>query len=392
MMPLLLAPLGLLALLALAIPLLLHLVRRLQLTDTPFAALRWVSERHQPQRRLRLERPWLLLLRVLLFAALALLLAQPVLESRQGDAGADWVVVAPGADLGAARAHVGDGAQWHWLAPGFPALTDTPTSLVTPTSSLLRELDARAPASARLRIVVPARLGGLDGERLRLRHAFDWIVVPGQSPAVAPANPVSHDLVVRHDRAHDGAVDYLRAAVAAWNVRAPGCCTLDVQPLTQPLPADARWLIWLAPELPTAIRAWVERGGVALVTQGVQDDVAAQVLWRDADGAALARERNVGSGRLILVPTAFDPAHLPLLLDGDFPERLYSALRGPQPAPTHAAATAVEAVADSTPAPTGARAFGQSLRALDPWLALLISALLFAERWLATRRRGAGHP
>ena len=58
----LLAPLGLAALAALALPLLIHLVRRLQLVDTEFAALRWISPRAQPRRRLRFERPWLLLL------------------------------------------------------------------------------------------------------------------------------------------------------------------------------------------------------------------------------------------------------------------------------------------------------------------------------------------
>ena len=41
----LLAPLGLAALAALALPLLIHLVRRLQLVDTEFAALRWISPR-----------------------------------------------------------------------------------------------------------------------------------------------------------------------------------------------------------------------------------------------------------------------------------------------------------------------------------------------------------
>ena len=61
----LLAPLGLAALAALALPLLIHLIRRLELTATEFAALRWISKRVTPRRRLRFERPWLLLLRLL---------------------------------------------------------------------------------------------------------------------------------------------------------------------------------------------------------------------------------------------------------------------------------------------------------------------------------------
>ncbi|HEY6943337.1 BatA domain-containing protein, partial [Dokdonella sp.] len=74
----LLAPLGLVALAAWALPILVHLVRRLQLERTEFAALRWIAVDAQPRRRVRFERPWLLLVRLLLLAALALLLAQPV--------------------------------------------------------------------------------------------------------------------------------------------------------------------------------------------------------------------------------------------------------------------------------------------------------------------------
>src|SRR5690606_3770281 len=73
----LLAPLGLFALAALALPILVHLVRRIELHATEFAALRWISARVPPRRRIRFERPWLLLLRLLLVALLALLLARP---------------------------------------------------------------------------------------------------------------------------------------------------------------------------------------------------------------------------------------------------------------------------------------------------------------------------
>ena len=76
----LLAPVGLAALAACALPILIHLVRRLQLERTEFAALRWIGAESPPRRRIRFERPWLLLVRLLLLVALALLLARPVLE------------------------------------------------------------------------------------------------------------------------------------------------------------------------------------------------------------------------------------------------------------------------------------------------------------------------
>jgi hypothetical protein len=104
------------------VPLLIHLVRRLQLIDTEFAALRWISSRAQPRRRVRFERPWLLLIRLALLALLALLLARLVSLAPSADTSADWIAVAPGADLGAARTRIGTGSEWHWLAPGFPRI------------------------------------------------------------------------------------------------------------------------------------------------------------------------------------------------------------------------------------------------------------------------------
>jgi len=76
----LLAPLGLAALVALGVPILIHLVRRIELRTTEFAALRWISDRIRPRRRIRFERPWLLALRLLLLALVAVLLARPVLD------------------------------------------------------------------------------------------------------------------------------------------------------------------------------------------------------------------------------------------------------------------------------------------------------------------------
>jgi hypothetical protein len=48
----LLQPLALFALLALALPVLIHLTRRSEQRPTPFAALRWLDARVRPRRRL----------------------------------------------------------------------------------------------------------------------------------------------------------------------------------------------------------------------------------------------------------------------------------------------------------------------------------------------------
>ena len=90
----LLAPAALAALVALLLPLLLHLARRDATRPTPFAALRWLRERPRPRRRLRFDDWSLLLVRLLLLGLLALWLAWPV----QHDASppSHWTVVSPG--------------------------------------------------------------------------------------------------------------------------------------------------------------------------------------------------------------------------------------------------------------------------------------------------------
>jgi hypothetical protein len=124
----------------------------------------------------------------------------------------EWIAVAPGADLGAARTRIGSGSEWHWLAPGFPRIDANAAPSATPTASLLRELDARMPAGSVLRVVVPETLGGLDGERAHLAHALDWIVVPGQSPSAPDA---AREPVVLHVRYADDEATRSRTCAAS---------------------------------------------------------------------------------------------------------------------------------------------------------------------------------
>src|SRR5580765_6643254 len=218
----LLAPLGLAALAALALPLLIHLIRRLELRTTDFAALRWISERTRPQRRLRFERPWLLLLRVALLAMLALLLARPVWQGVAGSA-RPWVVVTPGVALADAHGTAGAvDAEWHWLAPRFPHADEAVTTSGIPIASLLRELDAQLPAGVPLTAIVPEQLGGLDGERPRLSRAVDWRIVPGRMAEVAPPSTDRIRIAARYASDAEASLRYLRAVVVAWNQSEPG--------------------------------------------------------------------------------------------------------------------------------------------------------------------------
>lgn len=383
----LLAPFGLVALAALALPLLIHLVRRLELASTEFAALRWIVERVRPQRRLRFERPWLLLLRLLLLALLALLLARPVWN---GDAPASrpWVVVAPGADLSAARTVASDlDAQWHWLSPGFPRTDEAVPSGDAPVASLLRELDAELPSARNLTVIVPAQLDGLDGERPRLSREIGWRIVSGSAAAAPLPSPAPVRLAVRYAAQSESSLHYLRAAVAAWNLREPGRYRFDAQPsevpIDEPIDDASTWLVWLAPRS-TALERWLERGGTALVTDSA--DAGGEPLWRDASGRVLARSASDGRGRTIGLSAALTPAGLPLLLDADFPDRLRAAFEGAPAAPTRAPAAAARPRHDADLHAASLRSTAHA-RPLDPWLASLIAVLFLLERIVATRAR-----
>ena len=70
-------PAGLAALAALLLPLLIHLARRDQQQLIDFAALRWLAAKPRPRHRIRFDEWPLLLVRLLLLALLAGLLARP---------------------------------------------------------------------------------------------------------------------------------------------------------------------------------------------------------------------------------------------------------------------------------------------------------------------------
>jgi hypothetical protein len=381
---LLLAPLGLAALAALALPLLIHLVRRLELRRTEFPALRWIAERARPRRRLRFERPWLLLVRLALLAALALLLARPVLVDAPQAATDAWLLLAPGADRAAARAAVPDlDAQGRWLAPGFPALDTPPPSGEVPLASLLRELDATLPKDAVPTFIVPSELAGLDGERAHLAHASTWRIVPGRMAAAAAAAATPIRFAVRYAPEAAASAVYLQAAVAAWNVREPGRYQLDAQPLTAPIPSDAHWLAWLGAPPSAQATTWIENGGTALLTN--RSAAQGEPLWRDDDGRVLARSESIGRGRALALSGALSPADLPLLPDAAFPERLLAALQPLQP-PTRAMAAAVAPRREAAAAAQNGLPAASQVRPLDTALASLIALLFVVERLVATRR------
>jgi hypothetical protein len=387
--------------------LLIHLARRSEQRPTDFAALRWLRQKPKPRHRIRFDEWPLLLLRLLLLALLAFWLAQPVLYGAADRS--PRVAVVPGVDAAALRgAQLPADARWLWLAPGFPDFKDPPPKQPQPppVSSLLRQLDAELPADAPLTVFVPEEIDGTDAQRPRLSRAVDWRAVErrvverrddaGTTAEREPVQPAPLSVTVRHGEDRTAALRYLRAAAAAWSTPAADTPSTATAPLTkmsvaaaaQPIDADARQLIWLVPgPLPAAVMSWVNAGGTALVNAETTFPPTKTMtpLWRADDGTVLVEGAASGQGRLLRLTRALQPQAMPQLLEPDFPQRL-RALFEPAPQPPGRVDAATHAPL------TGAAAYPQPPRNLQPWLALLIALLFACERWLATRRHRAVAP
>lgn len=371
-----LLPAGLFGLLALALPLLIHLIRRPPTETVSFAALRWLGDVARPQRQWRLRQWLLLLLRLLLLTALALLLAEPVRMAGTLDERVRAVSpVLP------APAPV-QGLRDVWLAEGFPAISaDVPVPPDNqPSSSLLRQLDAQLAPGAALQVLVPAALDGTDGQRPQLSRAVDWQVqaATDTAPVEAARAAAAPRIVLRHDGsdAHGASLRVWQAVASAWQVDA------DIAALETPLPTLAAdsVLVWLADAaLPQAAQAHRQHGGRVVHATPISDTRPA--LLDNGQGQPLLA--NTGPG-LFQLGLPLDPAAVPRVLEADFPARLLAAL---QPGVQARRADAGEH------APlTGAPAlFAPSPQPWAPMLIVLIAVLLLLERAVASwpRREAA---
>ena len=379
MTPVLLFPAGLAALAALVIPLILHLRRRTEETPIAFAALRWLDPRPRPRRKLRFDEWLLLIVRLLLIAMVALLIARPAAYGLE-DARAR-VLVAPGVDARRVLARAEAENEVRWIAPGFPtADTPVPTHGAS-LASLIRQYDAELPHGTPLTIVVPEIIAGADGDRMRLTRPVRWTVVAGATPperGVAAATPF---LDVRHPAGAPGGLRYFRAAAGAW--AASGTAPRFASGSGDAPPSRERTLVWLKPGvLPDAIGRWIDGGGTALLAAETRVAMpgATQPIWRDALGVPLVEGASSGRGRILRLTRPLTPSAMPQLLDPDFPDRLRAALAEPSPAPDRVAASAYAPEGGVTPYPIPPRD-------LAPWLAIAIAAAFLLERWLANARR-----
>ncbi|WP_296721044.1 BatA domain-containing protein [Erythrobacter sp.] len=376
MTPLLMVPLGLAALAALAVPLLIHLRRRTEEVPLEFAAMRWLDARPRPRRKLQFDELLLLALRLLLIALLALLLARPAVLGWEDES--PRIIAAAGVDPAAAREVAGPDTDVRWIAPGFPELDTAAPTVRAQTSSLIRQFDAELPPGAPLTILVPPVLDGVDAERLRLTRKVTWRIVENGTPTAPSAAPTAPVLSVRHPEGQDSAVRYFRAAAQAWSDKP----RFDAGTGTA-LPPRASVLVWLQPgPVPQAVTDWISEGGTALLgsTAEIAMPAASQALWSDAMGRTLVEGGPLGAGRIMRFTLPLVPAQMPNVLAPGFAATLRDLVAEPASPPARVSAAAF------APA-TGAAPYALPPRELLAWLGVLIALAFLAERLLATRRR-----
>jgi hypothetical protein len=375
MTPTLLLPLGLAALGAILVPLVLHLARRTEQRPTDFAALRWLRQKPRPRHRPKFDELLLLATRILLLALVAVFLAGPALLNTQ-DA-TPVIAFAPGVD----RASMARDAKARaiWLAPGFPPIETPAPPDAVPIGSLIRQLDTQTAATAPLTLVVPATLDGADAERPRVSHRVRWHIARGAVPASKPA-PSPLRLTLRTDTAHATGARYIRAAAAALGL------ATDAGDPARGLPKPTTALIWLASgPLPAAVTRWIEHGGTALVASDTVIEAGPTVpAWRDETGRPLVETRSQGKGHVARLLQPLGPITMPALVEPAFPKAL-AELLAPAPPPMRVEASAYR------PLPGGLPPASQS-DDLRPWFALAIAAAWLVERWLATRAKRAIAP
>lgn len=380
----LLLPAGLFALTALLLPILLHLARRDLQQPLTFAAMRWLAGKVQPRNRLRFDDVPLLLLRLLLLALAASWLAQPVL--RDAPARRSQVVVIPGISPATVAAQaLPKTANIRWLAPGFPALTSAASTTVQPISSLLRQLDSQLPPGDPLIVLAPPQFDGADAQPPVLSRPVDWRIVQGHAPAAGAATATpALPLDVHSDAAHRAQARYLLAVAQAW--ASAGTRVSRHAAVADALPRDHKTTVaWLADGAPPNILLdWAATGGTLLLSKDTALPNGSTVLplWRDATGDVLLQGAAHGRGRLLRFTRPLTPAAMPVLLEGEFPQRLGAALQAP-------AAAASRTDARFYRLQTGAVAPPQTPRTLQPWLALLIALVFLCERWRAAGQREA---
>ena len=359
-------PLGLASLAALLVPLIIHLARRRAEQPIRVGSLRHLPATAAPRRaRWRFTEPWLLAVRLLVLALLALFIARLFLRGDPPERGPVSILVVPSG--------VPEDSLRRFL-PAFDSVLAAGAELRrTPMADLwseIAELDAALPPGSTMSIAAPIELR-LTGVRPALGSSVALHRIPTPASSVpAPVAPTSRTLrvVVAADSAH--VVQAQRVAAAFRAVAELRGDSLELVE-TATVPAGDAWIVWLSDADPTPGHLAAVAAGATLLT--------ARVPGTKAVPRSISVEP-VERGLVIIVPPLGAPS-----LDGTFPglvARIW-------PDPTRLAPTdsPLRRVAASQLQP----AHGSTARTAaprtepGPVLLVLAFALFLVERWLAHR-------
>ena len=410
----LLTPGWLLGLVALSVPVALHLWSRRGGRPIRVGSIQLLLGAPPATRRSwAVQDPVLLLVRCAVLAVLTFALAAPYWAPRIGSE-SRWALVAD------------DVAGRNVLVDSLARVGLTVYPMDRPRSSLdrpqnlwsaLSEADRAAPPGTRFDLFAPQRLRYFRGVRPPIDARVEWHAreaVAGLSSAPSPRRTARLvTMVVDASRTEDAR--YVRAAIEAA-ARATGVAAIVTM---GPASGPADWIVWLsARPVPAAVLERVSRGAILLTDAGSaapherrsrillvdrptdawlarrSDEAdAGATLWSDGSGRPLLTVTREGAGLHYRFHGRFHPDWSELVLRAAFPEALARIWAGPDSADSRGddrpialsqLLPAHDSTAASSRAPSGPPMRRRSLF-LPVWLLALV--LFGIERWLAAQPR-----
>ena len=355
-------PLGLAALVALLVPILIHLARQRPRRPVLVGTLRHLPDAAAPRRaRSQVVEPWLLALRMLILAVLALIVAQPFV-------GAPTPAAAPRSLLVLPAGFEDDSLRV--LLPAADSLLATGHEIrrlpMADFWSELSELDAGLPSGSSIAVVAPAALP-VAGARPAVRsavtlHRFE----PNDEGEPHAAGPRSfHVRIVADSSNRIAAARHAAAFRAVAELRGDSL-------VLNGAPALDGWIVWLADSAPTpGVLEDVQDGATLLTSAGGPEPASADAIGVEP----------LGRGRILRTSLAGNPP-----VDATFAELI--ARIWPDPASLAPAQPARLRISTNQLLPAFASADGQpvaSRTSIGNLLLAAVSVLFLLERWLSHR-------
>ncbi|WP_445362927.1 BatA domain-containing protein [Microbulbifer sp. ANSA003] len=372
---------------ALIIPVAIHLLRRSNPQQVSFAALQWVQRYSQSRaRRPIVDNKWLLLLRLLIVALLASLLAKPLIKReiypQEG-------VILVDHRIGAGEANtfihnslpqlVGEGNKVLWLSPETPSVTSPPpqnVDLWKTLSVLSRRADLRRAHILLINNGVPA-----SHQALRVSPHWQWHGLNKASTAPSQALP-SIALMGK-------APSWWAPVLEDWQGNMPGLSVHIQEQEETPDAEQADWLIYTGPApLPQAVLEFVSDGGLLITDNSIPP--ADNLNFVAVDNSQSAQAASMGRGSWLRYES--DWYSEAFYRRADLPERLWLHWSGQDWALQHqnrghwSANKVVADIAGAGLPVEDSEVENRRIEQLQPWLIAALLLLLAFERLIALSR------